>query len=601
MLKLLKYLKPYWFLITALVILVFAMVAVNLQLPDYMAKIINEGIVNQDNSSVFHNGLIMLALALTGAAITVVVGYLAAQIGTGFSRDIRNKIFSRVESFSLVEFNKFSTASLITRSTNDIQQIQMVLVLSLRLVLMAPIMAIWAVYKAYALAPSLSWIIALAVVILLGVIIVLFSMALPKFKVLQKLVDKLNLVTRENLTGLRVIRAFNNEKLEEKKFESANVDLTAANLFVNRLMVVMQPIMMMIFNLVAITIVWVGAKLIGQGNLEIGNMIAFMQYAMQVIMSFLMISIIFIMVPRASVSAGRVSEVIETDPVIRDPEKPANVKDKKGGVVEFKNVTFQYPTADTPVICDISFTANSGETTAFIGSTGSGKSTLINLIPRFYDATSGQVLIDGVDVRKMKLEDLYCKIGYVPQRPVLFSGTVDSNIKYGEPNATKPQVEKVAQISQSEEFIKDLPEKFGSPIAQGGANISGGQKQRLSIARALARKPEIYIFDDSFSSLDFKTDAALREALKSETKNKTVLIVAQRISTILSAEKIVVLEEGSIAGIGNHTELMKSCQVYREIALSQLSEEELKKYQIDVDSEKAKIEKHESAVAKGAA
>ena len=600
MLKLFKYLKPYWLMIVALVVFVFGMVALNLQLPDYMAKIINDGIVNNNNSLVFHNGLIMLFIALGSAACTVVVGYLAAQVGSRFSRDIRNKIFSRVESFSLVEFNKFSTASLITRSTNDIQQIQTVLVLLMRLVLMAPITAVWAVYKAYSLAPSLSWIIALAVVVLLGIIITLFSIALPKFKILQKLVDKLNLVTRENLTGLRVIRAFNNEKLEEKKFERANVDLTAANLFVNRLMVIMQPVMMVIFNLTAVTIVWVGAKLIGQGTLEVGNMIAFMQYAMQVIMSFLMISIIFIMVPRASVSANRVSEVIETEPLIHDPKKAENVKDKKGGVVEFKNVSFQYPTADTPVLCNINFTANSGETTAFIGSTGSGKSTLINLIPRFYDVTSGEVLIDGVDVRQMKLEDLYSKIGYVPQRLVLFSGTVDSNIKYGAPDAPKSEVEKVAKISQSDEFIKNLSGKFDHEIAQGGANVSGGQKQRLSIARALARKPEIYIFDDSFSSLDFKTDAALRAALKSETKNKTVLIVAQRISTILSAEKIIVLDDGNIAGIGTHAELMKNCDVYREIALSQLSEGELAKYQIDVDTEKAKIEKSAEKIVRGA-
>jgi ATP-binding cassette subfamily B protein len=601
MLKLFKYLKPYWLMLVALFIFVFGMVALNLQLPDYMANIINNGIVNVNNSVVYHDGLIMLLIALGSAACTVVVGYLAAQIGSRFSRDIRNKIFSRVESFSLVEFNKFSTASLITRSTNDIQQIQTVLVLLMRLVLMAPITAIWAVYKAYSLAPNLSWIIALAVVVLLGIIIVLFSIALPKFTILQKLVDKLNLVTRENLTGLRVIRAFNNEKLEQEKFEKANVDLTAANLFVNRLMVIMQPIMMVILNLAAIAIVWFGAKLIGNGSLEVGNMIAFMQYGMQVIMAFLMISIIFIMVPRATVSATRVAEVIETEPLIHDPEKPENVKDKKGGIVEFKNVTFQYPTADTPVLCNINFTANSGETTAFIGSTGSGKSTLINLIPRFYDVTEGVVLIDGVNVRQMKLEDLYAKIGYVPQKPVLFSGTIDSNIKYGEPNAPKLEVEKVAKISQAEEFIKNLPEKFENPIAQGGANVSGGQKQRLSIARALARKPEIYIFDDSFSALDFKTDAALRAALKSETQNKTVLIVAQRISTILSAEKIVVLDDGKIAGIGNHAELMKSCSVYREIALSQLSETELSKYQIDVDAEKAKLEKSAEKIIRGTA
>jgi ATP-binding cassette subfamily B protein len=499
-----------------------------------------------------------------------------------------------VESFSLVEFNKFSTASLITRSTNDIQQIQMVMVLLLRMVLLAPIMGVWAIFKAYNLAPSLSWIIALAVAVLLGVISVMFGIALPKFKVLQKLVDRLNLVTRENLTGLRVIRAFNNEKLEQAKFEEANVDLTAANLFVNRLMVVMQPAMMMIFNLTAVLVVWVGSHLINAGNLEIGNMIAFMQYAMQVIMSFLMISMVFIMVPRASVSAGRVREVIETEPTIKDPEKPVLAESFHGGVVEFRNVTFCYLGADTPVLENISFKANPGETTAFIGSTGSGKSTLVNLIPRFHDVNSGEIFIDGIDVRQYKLENLYAKIGYVPQKGVLFSGTIESNIRYGALEATDAEVEKTAEIAQAKEFINNLEDKFESPIAQGGTNVSGGQKQRLSIARAIARKPEIYIFDDSFSALDFKTDAMLRHALKTETKDKTVLIVAQRISTILSAEKIIVLDDGKIAGEGTHEQLLKDCGVYREIAYSQLSEEELKAYQIDVDRGKNRIERLES-------
>jgi ATP-binding cassette subfamily B protein len=593
MLKLLKYLKPYTFQLIALIALVFGSVAATLQLPDYMAAIIDNGIVKSDTGLIFYNGLWMLLVALGGAVCTVGVGYLASKIATGFSKDIRNKVFSRVESFSLIEFNKFSTASLITRSTNDIQQIQTVMVLLLRMVLQAPIMGIWAIFKAYNLAPSLSWIIALAVAILLGVIFVMFAVALPKFKVLQKLVDRLNLVTRENLTGLRVIRAFNNEKLEQAKFEKANVDLTATNLFVNRLMVVMQPVMMLILNLASVLIVWIGAYFISSGSLDIGNMIAFMQYAMQVIMAFLMISIVFIMVPRASVSAERVNEVIETEPIIKDPENPVWAGSLHGGVVEFKNVTFCYPGADTPVLENISFKANPGETTAFIGSTGSGKSTLINLIPRFYDVNSGEILLDGVDIRQYKLEDLYAKIGYVPQKGVLFSGTVESNIKYGAPGATDSEVKKTAEISQAEEFIDNLPGKFNAPIAEGGANISGGQKQRLSIARAIVRKPEIYIFDDSFSSLDFKTDAMLRQALQGETENRTVLIVAQRISTILSAEKIIVLDDGKIAGVGTHEQLMKDCNIYREIAYSQLSEDELKSYQIDVDREKSKINKHE--------
>jgi len=594
MLKLFKYLKPYTLQLIALIILVFGTVAATLELPDYMAKIINEGIVNKDNSLIYHYGTLMLIIALGGAICTVGVGYLSSKIATGFSRDIRNKIFSRVESFSLVEFNKFSTASLITRSTNDIQQIQTVMVLLLRMILQAPITGVWAIFKAYDLAPSLSWIIALAVSILLGVIFVMFAIALPKFKILQKLVDRLNLVTRENLTGLRVIRAFNNEKLEEDKFEKANVDLTKANLFVNRLMVIMQPIMMLIMNLTTVMIVWIGARSINTGNLEIGNMIAFMQYAMQVIFAFLMTSIVFIMIPRASVSAGRVNEVIETEPVIKDPEKPISSKNKNNGVIEFKDVTFCYPGADTPVLQNISFQASPGQTTAFIGSTGSGKSTLINLIPRFYDVSNGEILLDEIDVRQFKLEDLYAKIGYVPQKGVLFSGTVDSNIKYGAPKADSKEVEKSAETSQAKEFIKNLEGKFGAPIAQGGSNVSGGQKQRLSIARAIIKKPEIYIFDDSFSALDFKTDAMLRQALKAETKNKTVLIVAQRISTILSAEKIIVLDDGKIVGEGTHQELLKDCDVYREIAYSQLSEDELKAYQIDITRENSKIEKKES-------
>jgi ATP-binding cassette subfamily B protein len=574
-----------------LIALVFGTVAATLQLPDYMAKIINEGIVRSDNNIILYNGFLMLVIALGGAVCTVGVGYLASKIATSFSRDVRNEVFSRVESFSLVEFNKFSTASLITRSTNDIQQIQTVMVLLLRMVLQAPITGLWAIFKAYHLASSLSWIIALAVAVLLGIIFVMFAVALPKFKILQKLVDRLNLVTRENLTGLRVIRAFNNEHLEQAKFEKANVDLTATNLFVNRLMVIMQPVMMLILNLTSVLVVWMGAHLINSGNLEIGNMIAFMQYAMQVIMSFLMISIVFIMVPRASVSAGRVNEVIETEPIIKDPKNSIDTKNLHGGMVEFKNVSFSYLGADTPVLENISFKAKPGETTAFIGSTGSGKSTLINLIPRFYDVSSGEILLDGVDVRKYKLEDLYSKIGFVPQKGVLFSGTVESNIKYGDPKASDYEVKKSAEISQAEEFIDNLENKFESLIAQGGSNISGGQKQRLAIARAIVKKPEIYIFDDSFSALDFKTDATLRRSLKTATKNKTVLIVAQRISTILSAEKIVVLNEGKIAGEGTHEQLLKSCDIYREIAYTQLSEEELKAYQINVDQEKNNIDK----------
>jgi ATP-binding cassette, subfamily B, multidrug efflux pump len=573
--RLLKYLKPYTLAIIGIFILVYIQVLTDLQLPDYMAKIINLGIVGKDTAVIWHNGGLMLLVSVLGAVCTVAYGYIAVKVATGFSKTIREDVFARVESFSLREFDKFSTASLITRSTNDIQQIQMVLVMFLRMVLAAPILGVGAVFKAYAKAPNMSWIIGLAVAVLFGMFIVLFTVAVPKFKMLQKLVDRLNLVTRENLTGLRVIRAFNTEEPEKVKFERANRDLTDLNLFVNRLMVIMQPLMMMILNVVSIMIVWVGAHEIGAGDLQIGDMIAFMQYAMQVIFAFLMVSIIFIMVPRAAVSAGRVADVIETEPLIRDPKDPKKYSKDVKGIVEFDNVTFSYPEADSPVLCDISFTAKAGETTAIIGSTGSGKSTLINLIPRFYDVTGGRVLIDGLDVREVTKEDLCDKIGFVPQKGVLFTGTVDSNIKFGNPDASDAEVKKAAETAQAYDFVMELDEQFSTPIAQGGANVSGGQKQRLAIARAIIKKPEIYIFDDSFSALDFATDAALRNALSAETKNATVLIVAQRISTIMNADKIIVLDEGRIAGMGKHEDLIKSNPVYIEIATSQLSDEEL--------------------------
>ena len=575
MLKLFKYLKPHALSIVIICVLTYLLAMTNLALPDYMAKIVNEGIVGENNSIVINTGIRMLLVSLFGALCTVIIGYLSAKVAVGFGSSLRERIFSRVESFSMAEFNQFSTASLITRSTNDIQQVQMVLVMILRMVLSAPIIGVGAVIKAYNLAPSMSWIMALAVGVMLALIAVIFSIALPKFKLLQKLVDKLNLVTRQNLTGLRVIRAFNNEKFEEKKFDAANQELTSVNLFVNKLMVLMQPMMMLIFNFTMIGIVWVGARMIGNGNLQIGDMMAFMQYSLQVIMSFLMVSIIFIMVPRASVSGQRISEVDRTHLSIKDPEKPVKLSSFGEGEVEFRDVSFSYPSADTPVLEKISFSAEPGETTAIIGSTGSGKSTLINLIPRFYDATHGEVLIDGINVKEMRLSDLYNKVGYVPQKGVLFSGTVESNIKYGMPEATEQETHKAAKIAQAYDFVEHLPEKFNNSISQGGTNVSGGQKQRLSIARAIIRKPEIYIFDDSFSALDFKTDAMLRAALKSEMKNKTVIIVAQRVSTILNAEKIIVLDEGRIVGIGTHKELLKKCKVYEEIASSQLSQEEL--------------------------
>jgi len=573
--KILKYFKPYIWAILALTALTYLQVRANLQLPDYMAKIINDGIIKQDMNAIYQNGGLMLLVTLGGAVCAIGIGYLASRISTGYGRDVRQKVFEKVESFSIAEFNNFSTASLITRSTNDIQQIQMVVLMMLRLVLMAPFMAVGALQLAFANAPALSWIIMVATGLLAVVIVILFTVGLPKFKILQQLVDKLNLVARENLTGLRVVRAFNNESVEEKKFDDANNDLMKLNLFVNRLMIVLQPFMMFVMNIALVAIVWFGAQLVGDGTVEIGNMMAFMQYAMQVIMSFLMISMIFIMIPRAAVSAKRVSEVIETKVSIRDADKPKNPSKKASGQIEFRDVTFSYPGADMPVLSGINFTAKPGQTTAFIGSTGSGKTTLIGLIPRFYDVSAGQVLIDGIDVRDLKLHDLYAQIGYVPQKGVLFSGTVKSNIIYGNAKASDEQVAHAAKVAQATEFIDKLENGITGEISQGGSNVSGGQKQRLSIARALAVKPSVYIFDDSFSALDFKTDAALRKALENETKDKTVLIVGQRISTIMQADNIIVLDEGKIVGQGTHDELITANEVYQEIAYSQLSDEEL--------------------------
>lgn len=575
MIKLLKYLKPYVWLIIPLIILTYLEVAANLQLPDYMAKIINEGIIGEKLNSIYQNGGVMILITLGGGIAAIGVGYLASRIATGFARDIRRKVFEKVESFSISEFNSFSTASLITRSTNDIQQVQMVTVMILRIVLMAPLMAVGALQNAIQNAPEMSWIIAVAVVALLAVIAVLFTVALPKFTLLQKMVDKLNLVTRENLTGLRVVRAFNNEKVEEKKFDEANKDLMDLNLFVNRLMIILQPFMMFLMNIALVAIVWFGAQLVRTDMVEIGNMMAFMQYATQVIMSFLMISIIFIMIPRATVSAKRIREVLDAELTIQEPTNPKKPSKNGRGRIEFRDVTFAYPGADSPVLSGINFTAEPGQTTAFIGSTGSGKTTLIGLIPRFYDVTAGQVLIDDIDVRDLRMEDLYRQVGYVPQKGVLFSGTVKSNVKYGNKRASSGDIDKAIRVAQAEEFIKKLEKGVEGSISQGGTNVSGGQKQRLSIARALAVKPKVYLFDDSFSALDFKTDAALRKALKSETKGKTVLIVGQRISTIMGADKIIVLDEGKIVGEGTHDELIKHNEVYQEIAHSQLSDEEL--------------------------
>ena len=573
----LRIFSGYWLMFIILVGFTYAMVMANLWLPDKMSEIVNNGIIKQDMPAIWHNGLAMILVTAAGGLCSIIIGFLASRIATGVAQKLRMELFERVESFALADFNKFSTASLITRSTNDIQQIQMTSILLLRLALMAPIMAIGGLQKAIHNAPDLSWIIALAVSVLLVVIAVLFVVAVPRFKKLQTLVDKLNLVTRENLVGLKVIRAFHNEKIEQKKFQQANTELNKMNLFVNRLMMLLDPIMTLVMNFSSVAIVWFGAHLISSGNLQIGNMMAFLEYAMQVIISFLLLSMVFIMVPRAAVSVKRVGEVLDTLPSIVDPQSPQQLPHDATGKIEFKDVTFTYPDADLPVLSSINFTAEPGQTTAFIGSTGSGKSTLINLIPRFYDVSAGQILLDGVDIRQLKLEDLYDQIGYVPQKGVLFSGTIASNINYGNAKASQKLVEKSAKIAQAAEFVSELKNGYKNDIAQGGSNVSGGQRQRLSIARAIAVNPNVYIFDDSFSALDFKTDAKLRSALAKETKHKTVFIVGQRINTIMNADKIIVLDEGKIVGQGTHQELMKNCEVYQEIAASQLSEDDLQK------------------------
>lgn len=522
-------------------------------------------------------GFKMLAIALAGTVCAIVCGYLASRIGSGVSRLLRGDVFKKVESFSNEEFNKFSTASLITRTTNDITQVQMVVIMFIRIVCFAPMMGIGALIKAFQNTPSMTWIIGLVLVVIFVVIGVTFIIVMPKFKIVQSLIDKLNLTMRENLSGMLVIRAFGNEEHSEKRFEKANFDLTKVNLFVNRTMVSMMPIMMFIFNVVSLLIVYYGAKQIDLGNIAIGQMMAFMQYAMQIIMSFLMIAMIAIMLPRASVAADRVYEVLSMKPKIIDPQEPKPFDDNKRGLVEFKNVTFKYPGAHEAVLENITFTAKPGQTTAFIGSTGSGKSTLINLIPRFYEVSEGEIKVDGVDIRDVRGHDLREKIGLVPQKGLLFSGTIRSNLTYGAPDATDEWLEEVIKIAQAKEFIDHKEDRLDSEISQGGTNVSGGQKQRLAIARAIAKNPEIFIFDDSFSALDFKTDAMLRHELDKmikKTKN-TVLIVGQRIASIMSADQIIVLDEGKIVGKGKHDELMKDCKVYQEIAYSQLSKEEL--------------------------
>lgn len=535
--------------------------------------------INMDDLQIHYlltTGGKMAGLAFLGMAASVLVGFMASRVGAATGRDLRGRVFHKVVGFSNNEFDHFSTASLITRSTNDIQQIQLIIVMLLRIVLYAPILAIGGIIQVFQTNVSMSWIIGLAVVLIGLVILVLFLVAMPKFRIMQSLVDKVNLVMREILTGLSVIRAFSTQKYEEERFDKANRDLTRTNLFVNRAMTFMMPVMMLVMNGISVLIMWNGAHGIDNGEMQVGDMMAFIQYTMQIIMGFLMLCMLSIMLPRAAVAADRVQEVLDSQTVILDPDQPEKFSGNEKGLLTFDHVSFRYPGADENVIHDISFTARPGETTAIIGSTGSGKSTLVNLIPRFYDVTEGSITLDGVDIRNVSQHELREKLGYVPQKGILFSGDIASNIMFGNPEGGEEEMVGAAEIAQATEFIDQKPEGYKSPIAQGGSNVSGGQKQRLSIARAIAKHPEVFIFDDSFSALDFKTDVTLRKALKKRTKNSTVLIVAQRISTILNAEQIIVLDDGKIAGMGTHQELLKTCEVYQQIAVSQLSESELK-------------------------
>lgn len=539
-------------------------------------KKLNMDIDKIQNKYIVFAGLQMLGIAFISMASAITIMLLSARVAAKLGNTLRDKVFKKVLSFSTKEFNEFSTASLITRSTNDIQQIQMLITMLFRVVVYAPIIGIGGFIRVLTNSDtSMAWIIGLAILCIIGIVGTLFLLTMPKFKKLQDLVDKLNLVSREILTGLPVIRAFNTEKKEEKRFDGANKNLMKASIFVNRSMSMMMPLLMFIMNSITLLIVWVGGHNVDSGIMQVGDMMAFIQYTMQIVMSFLMISMISIMLPRAAVSAKRINEVIDTTPSIKDKDKTKDFDDDKKGLVEFKDVSFKYPDADSEILEDISFTAEPGKTTAIIGSTGSGKSTVVNLIPRFYDVTGGELLIDGVNIKDVSQKELRSKIGFVPQKGMLFTGTIRSNIKYGNPSMSDEEMIKAATIAQATEFIESKPKKYDEEISQGGTNVSGGQRQRLSIARAIATDPEIFVFDDSFSALDLKTDSKLRAALKEKTENKTVIIIAQRISTILDADKIIVLEEGKIAGIGKHEELMKNCEIYKQIALSQLSKEEL--------------------------
>ncbi|KUG03525.1 lipid a export atp-binding/permease protein msba [hydrocarbon metagenome] len=574
MLGLFKNLKPYTWSLIAVVIFLFAQSLAELYLPTLMADVVNKGMMQGNISYIWKFGSFMLLVALGSTVCSIISSYLSSIIGMGFGRDTRERVFSHVESYSLHEFDKLGTASLITRTTNDITQVQTVLVMGLRFMVNAPIMCIGGIIMAYLMDKELTLILAVVIPLMLIFILGIARFIVPLFKAIQRKLDKVNLVLRENLTGIRVIRAFNRLSRENERFRQANRDLTDTTIKVNKIMAAMHPLMMIFMNLTSISIIWFGGLRISQEQMQIGDMMAFLQYAMQIMFALIMVTFMFVMLPRAQASAIRINEVLSMEPEILDPNETVQTYSKRGQV-EFQDVTFSYPGAEEPVINNITFSVYPGEVTAIIGGTGSGKSTLISLIPRFYDVDSGAVLVDGVDVRHMTQKDLRARIGFVPQTPVLFSGTIAENIRYGKMDASDDEVMHAAQIAQASQFITEMKDGYDSIVSQAGTNLSGGQKQRLSIARALVRKAGIYILDDSFSALDFKTDARLRAALKEETSNSTVIIVAQRVSTVIDADRIIVMDEGRVVGIGRHRELLHSNQVYREIVSSQLSEEEI--------------------------
>lgn len=574
MLKIYRNLKPYALFLVGILVLQFIQVMANLYLPTLMADITNNGILKEDIPYIWRTGGLMLLVAAGGVVCAVAASFFSSQTSIGLGRTLRSQVFRQVESFSLHEFDQFGASTLITRTTNDIIQIQTVTILIFNMMVSAPITAVAGTILAYSKDHGLTLILAVALPVIAAVVAAIGSQGIPLFKLVQVKIDKVNLVLREKLTGIRVVRAFNQVERERKRFDSASRDLTDNYIKVNRIMAFMMPTMMIIMNLVTLSILWFGAMRINSGDTNIGNLIAFMQYAMQILISLLMFTAMFIMIPRAQAAAVRINQVLDTKPEISDPAQPHGAADESG-YVEFRNVTFRYHGAEEAAVHDISFSAKPGETTAIIGGTGSGKSTIVNLIPRFYDPNAGQVLVDGVDVRKITQQELRQKIGFVPQKAILFTGTVAENLRYGKADATDDEVRHAAQVAQAADFIEGMDDSYDTMLSEGGLNLSGGQKQRLAIARALVRKPEIYVFDDSFSALDFKTDAKLRAALKKETADSTLIIVAQRVGTVMDADRIIVLDEGGVAGIGTHKELMRSCEVYREIVSSQLSEEEL--------------------------